>query len=200
MSSASAYAWPRFGVVAEDPRAVAAQLGREAEERGFAEGRARGEAETRQQREALARALQALPAQLERLGEAQADALTEFAFTVARRLLRVELRSNPAAVRALIEEALSALDAELRAVTVVVNPADAAWLTALLEAEEGEPAPVVQADPAVAAGCVSVSCGARSVDLDPLARLEAFIAEHPHGGEGVDDAARCASDDADPAV
>lgn len=190
---ADVYAWPRFGAAAEREAAEARAL-EEATARGYAEGKARAEAEGKRQRDALARSLVELTRQVEVLGETQARAVTELAFAVVRKLLVAELRTNPAVLQSLVETALGALEASLDQVRVLVNPADR---DAMVEALErlGDEAPelVLKADPSVPLCGVSVSLGVRSVEFDPLARLESFVVqETSHGASGgaADDAGR----------
>ena len=177
-----AYAWPRFDAVV-DHEAELARAREEAAQRGYAEGRARAEAELQRLRDALAQALAGLPEQVERLGEAQSRVVTELAFEVTRKLLIAELRTHPAVLQALVEEALTELEASLEDVRVLVNPADLEPLQAAL-ARLGETAPelALKADPSVPLGGVSVSLGVRSVEFDPLARLESFVEQEVSDG------------------
>lgn len=181
-----AYAWPRFDAVV-DHEAERERARQEAAERGYAEGRARAEAEVRGQREALAKGLASIAQQVERIGAVQSRAVTELAFAVARRLLIAELRTNPNVLQALVEEALTALEVSVDDVRVLVNPADHQPLQAALE-RVGDAAPVVtlKSDPSVPLGGVSISLGARSVEFDPLARLESFVEQEINDGAARD--------------
>lgn len=175
----SAYAWPSFS----SPGGRDARAREEAAEQGYADGLARAQAELAGQREALARGIAALAEHVENLGEAQARAVTELALTVTRALLRAELRTNPAVLEALVREALAALEAGLEDVKVLVNPADYDALTATLSGlpeADGIPAPAP--DPSVPEGGVSVSLAARSVEFDPLGRLESFVEQEVSDG------------------
>ncbi|HEX7036028.1 MAG TPA: FliH/SctL family protein [Pseudomonadales bacterium] len=177
-----AYAWPRFDA-AVDHEAELRRAREEAAERGYAEGRVRAEAEVKRLRDALAEGLAGLSEQVERIGEAQSRAVTELAFAVARKLLIAELRTNPAVLQALVEEALAALEASLDDVRVLVNPADLEPLqTALTRLGEAAPELTLKADPSVPLGGVSVSLGVRSVEFDPLARLESFVEQEMSDG------------------
>lgn len=182
--AAGAYAWPRFGAGA-DPEAAAARTREEAAAQGYAEGLARAEAERKNQREALASALAELPHQLERLGDEQVRAVAELAFAVARKLLRAELRTNPAVLEALVHEALTALEAGIEDARVLVCPDDHQPLVEAL-ARLGDEAPSVspKPDPSVPPGGVSVSLGVRSVEFDPLGRLESFAEQETSDGTG----------------
>ena len=192
----SAYAWPSFG--AADGQTAQARAREEAAARGYAEGKARAEAETKHHREALARALEDLHRRIEDLGEAQARAVTELAFAVARKLLIAELRTNPVVLRGLVDEALRALECDMEHVQVLVNPDDHDTLeAALARGGSGTTLPKLrlEADAAVPPGGVSIALGARSVEFDPLGRLESFLEEEMSG-----DAACCPAVDPDPTV
>ena len=182
MSAANAHAWPRFGA-APEREAAEARAREEAAARGYAEGLARAEAETKRQRENLAQGLSELTRQVESLGEMQARAVTELALAVTRKLLIAEVRTNPAVLQALVQEALEALEAGIEDVQVLVNPADREPLLAALNGlGEGAPALTLKADPSVPLGGLSVSLGARSVEFDPLSRLESFVEQEVSDG------------------
>ena len=179
---ADAYAWPRFGAAAER-EAAEVKAREEAAARGYAEGMARAEAEAKRQRDALALGLKELTRQIESLGQSQARAVTELAFAVTRKLLIAEFRTSPAVLEALVQEALQALEAGIEQVRVLVNPADREPLLAALERLGTErPSLSLDADPSVPLGGVSVSLGARSVEFDPLARLESFVEQEMTDG------------------
>jgi flagellar assembly protein FliH len=177
-----AYAWPRFGAALKQ-EAADARVREEAAASGYAEGKARAEAESKRQRDALATGLKNLTRQVESLGEAQARAVTELAFAVTRKLLIAELRTNPAVLTALVAEALQALEAGIDQVQVLVNPLDREPMQQALERlGEGAPALALEADPSVPEGGVSVTLGVKSVEFDPLARLESFAEQEMSDG------------------
>jgi flagellar assembly protein FliH len=167
----------------------------------LAEGRAQGRAEAAAEREALvagplgalARLVAGLTAERAAFQREHERELLRLAFAVAHRLLRAELRSNPAVVEGKLRELLGLLE-QAASYRVLVNPADLAAASALLAAEGrslfGDLPWALKPDPRLPAGAVALEGDAarlESICADELVRLEQQLeaellaAEAEHG-------------------
>ncbi len=112
-----------------------------------------------QAKAALGEAAAQLAAPLAQKEQALADLAVELGFTLARHIIGVEVAANPAGLRALVTKLLGEAAAERtagQAVTVRVNPADAAHLAGLVPETLG----ALRTDQAVAAGGALVELAA----------------------------------------
>src|SRR6185436_6106834 len=146
--------------------------------KGRAEGMAAAEREMRPQ-------LQQLQARIERLDtimntlaqpfqqlDAEVeDQLLQLALTVARHLVRRELRIDPAQVIAVIRETVGLLPASARDVRVHLHPEDAAIVREKLAMPTGERAWTIAEDPVMSRGGCRVTTESAQID----ARLETRI-------------------------
>jgi len=168
---------------------------------GRAEGRREAAAAAAIEREALVagplaafeRLVAGLAAERRAFQREHERELLRLAFAVARRLLRAELRSNPAVLAGKLRELLGLLD-QAAAYRVLVNPGDLAAAAALLAAEGrglfGDLPWVLKPDPRLPAGSLALEADAarlESICGDELARLEQQLetellaAEAEHG-------------------
>lgn len=115
------------------------------------------------------------------------------AFAIAHRLLRAELRSNPAVLEAKLRELLTLLE-HAAAYRVLVNPADLAAVSALLATEGrslfGDLPWALKPDPRLPAGAVALEgdaarlesiCGDELAHLEQELEAELLAAEAEHG-------------------
>ena len=161
---------------------------RRAYEEGFAQGRAAGMAAGRaegkaEHDQAIARA-NAQVARLEQVFgslsrplqdvDAQVESeLVNLALTVARQLVRRELRIDPAQVIAIIRETVALLPAATRDIRVHLHPEDAAVVRERLAATTAERAWSIIEDPVMTRGGCRVTTDTAQID----ARLETRINE-----------------------
>lgn len=112
----------------------------------------------------LSRPLQEMDAQVE-------DQLIHLTLTVARQLVRRELRIDPAQVIAIIRETVALLPAAARDVRVHLHPEDAGIVRERLAAPTGERAWTIIEDPVMTRGGCRVTTDTAQID----ARLETRI-------------------------
>lgn len=112
----------------------------------------------------LARPLQELDAEVE-------DQLVQLALTVARHLVRRELRIDPSQVIAIIRETVALLPASARDVRVHLHPEDAAVVREKLATPTGERVWTIVEDPVMGRGGCRVTTDTAQID----ARLETRI-------------------------
>jgi flagellar assembly protein FliH len=157
-------------------------LERRTYEEAFAKGREAGLAAARAETEKAVAQLKAQVARLDgMLGllaqplhelDAQVEQqLTHLALTIARQLVRRELRIDPAQVIAVIRETVALLPATARDVRVHMHPEDAAVVREKLAAPGAERAWTIVEDPVMTRGGCRVTTDTAQID----ARLETRI-------------------------
>lgn len=155
----------------------------EAYAKGHEEGLAAARAQTQQTIDALqnqvarldamfgtlSRPLQEMDAQVE-------DQLSRLALTVARQLVRRELRIDPAQVIAIIRETVALLPAAARDVRVHLHPEDAAIVREKLASPSGERAWTIVEDPVMTRGGCRVTTDTAQIDARLETRINAVLA------------------------
>jgi flagellar assembly protein FliH len=118
---------------------------------------------------ALAQPLQELDAQVE-------NELTHLALTIARQLVRRELRMEPAQVIAVIRETVGLLPASARGVRVHLHPEDAAVVRERLTEPSSAGAWSIVEDPVMTRGGCRVTTETAQIDARLETRLNTVIA------------------------
>jgi len=168
----------RAGKTVQELEDVEKRAYEEAYAKGRAEGLASAEREMRPQ-------LQQLQARIERLDSiigtlarplhemdvVVEDQLVQLALTVAKHLVRRELRIDPSQVIAIIRETVALLPASTRDVRVHLHPEDAAVVREKLAAPAGERVWTIVEDPVMGRGGCRVTTDTAQID----ARLETRI-------------------------
>jgi flagellar assembly protein FliH len=158
------------------------ELERRTYEEAFAKGRAEGmaaaERESRPQLQRLQTQVERLDAIMgtlaqpfQQLDAEVEDQLMQLALTVARHLVRRELRIEPAQVIAIIRETVALLPASARDVRVHLHPEDATVVREKLAVPTGARAWTIAEDPVMSRGGCRVSTETAQID----ARLETRI-------------------------
>jgi flagellar assembly protein FliH len=168
----------RAGKTVQELEDVEKRAYEEAYAKGRAEGLASAEREMRPQLQqlqarverldtiigTLARPLQEMDAVVE-------DQLVQLALTVAKHLVRRELRVDPSQVIAIVRETVALLPASTRDVRVHLHPEDAAVVREKLAAPTGERVWTIVEDPVLGRGGCRVTTDTAQID----ARLETRI-------------------------
>jgi flagellar assembly protein FliH len=158
------------------------EVERRAYEEAFAKGRAEGLAAAEKEMRPQLQQLQAridrfdgiigtLAQPLHQLDVEVEDQLVQLALTVARHLVRRELRIDPAQVIAVIRETVALLPASARDVRVHLHPEDAAVVRERLATPTGERVWTIVEDPVMSRGGCRVTTETAQID----ARLETRI-------------------------
>ncbi len=159
------------------------QIQRQAYDEGFAQGRTEGLASVKTPLEAVLRALSEPLSELD--AQAQQE-LTLLVATIARHLVRRELKANPDEIVAVVRETLSALPAASRHVQVHMHPEDAVLVRNALSLSEGERHWQIVEDPVLSRGGCRVHAEASQIDATIETRLAAVITKML-GGEREND-------------
>ncbi len=155
---------------------------KEAYAEGFADGRrdglATGAAEGVAKGSALVEELlTCLARPLEELDERVEEALVNLAMSVARHLVRRELKSDPGQVIAVVREAVSALPLASQKVMLHLHPEDAVLVRDRLAVQDGEVPWQVVEDPVLTRGGCRVVTEMSHVDATVEHRVAAAIAK-----------------------
>lgn len=120
--------------------------------------------------------VQALNSSLDAMQQHMAQEVLELACAIARQVVRHELRSNTAALRPVVAEALGMLVADGRPATVRLNPADMEQVGATLREEFSSPQLQWLADADVSPGGCQVEAAGTVVDGSLQKRWQRAIA------------------------
>ncbi len=154
-----------------------AEAHREAFEQGLAEGREAGRAEVRAQVERLQGMFYDLARPFEELDAEVDRELLTLAMTLARQIVRRELKTDPTQIIGIVREAISALPVASRDVRVHLHPEDAAVVRQHLAPTESERAWQLVEDPVMARGGCQVTTATSRVDAGLETRLGAILSE-----------------------
>lgn len=168
----------RAGKTVQELEDVEKRAYEEAYAKGRAEGLASAEKEMRPQLQQLQARIERLDAivgtlarPLQEMDAMVEDQLVQLALTVAKHLVRRELRIDPSQVIAIIRETVALLPASARDVRVHLHPEDAAVVREKLAAPTGERVWTIVEDPVLGRGGCRVTTDTAQID----ARLETRI-------------------------
>lgn len=168
----------RAGKTVQELEEVEKRAYEEAYAKGRAEGLASAEREMRPQLQQLQARIErldqiigTLARPLQELDSVVEDQLVQLALTVAKHLVRRELRIDPSQVIAIIRETVALLPASTRDVRVHLHPEDAAVVREKLAAPAGERVWTILEDPVLGRGGCRVTTDTAQID----ARLETRI-------------------------
>jgi len=159
---------------------------RHAHEEAFASGRAAGLAAARTETEHALAQLQSQVARLEgtiellarplqQMNEEVEQQLLSLALTIARQLVRRELKADPAQVIAIIRETVAMLPAAARDVRVHLHPDDAAVVRERLASPAADRAWTMVEDPVMSRGGCKVTTDTALIDARIETRLHEVI-------------------------
>jgi flagellar assembly protein FliH len=148
------------------------QIHRQAYEEGFAQGRQEAAAQARAEIEPLVRAL---GTPLGDLDEACLEELAALVKSVARALVRRELKTEPGEIVAVVREALSSLPSASRQVNLHLHPEDARLVREALAIAEGERHWRIVEDATQERGGCRVQSDVSLVDASLETRLNAVV-------------------------
>lgn len=167
------------------------EIQRQAYQEGFELGRREGlesgRAEIREQAGRVAEIAEALSRPLAQLDDELVEELAGLALTIARHIIRREIRNDPGQVVAVVQQAAGELPAAARDIRLFLNPEDAALVReALSLPQEGERAWRIVEDPALTRGGCRIESETSRIDASVEQRLAA-IAARLLGGQREED-------------
>src|SRR3984957_13374172 len=154
-----------------------AEAYKEAFQQGLTEGREAGRGEVRAQVEKLAGMFYDLARPFEVLDEEVELELLTLAMTLARQIVRRELKTDPTQIIGIVREAIGALPVAAREVRVHLHPEDAAAERQNLDPTESERSWQLVEDPVMARGGCQITTPSSRVDALLETRLGAILSE-----------------------
>jgi len=120
------------------------------------------------------------------LDEQVEQELVALAVTLARQLIRRELRTDPGQIVAVVRKALAILPSNARKVSLCLHPADAELVRVAMSLDEGGQRWKIVEDPLLTRGGCRVTTETSAVDASVEKRLAAAIAKAFGGERGGD--------------
>ena len=149
---------------------------------GYQDGFKAGQSEVNQRVRDVLRIIDELAEPLRDLDECIEQELTALAMTVARQLVRRELKTDPGQVIAVVREALEVLPASARNVKLFLQPDDAELVRSVFDIAENSPNWTIIEDPLLSRGGCRIDTETSRVDATVEKQLAAAIAQ-AMGGE-----------------
>jgi flagellar assembly protein FliH len=166
-----------------------ARIREEAHQRAYAEGHAKAYAETKQRIEReisrLGQLCAGLAAPLAAVDDAVVETVAELAVTIARHLVRRELKHAPGEVVGVVREAMRQLPLATRRARIHLHPDDYALVQEAL-AVRADTAWQLEADPLIARGGCVVETESSRIDAQVESRIAAIAAKMFGGERGED--------------
>jgi len=158
----------------------------ESHDRGYKEGLATGKKQAAEVVQHLNTILESLHTPFKELDEQVEQELVSLSITIARQLIRRELKTDPGQVIAVVREAVSNLPVASRNVRIYLHPEDAAVVKENLAATEGESAWTIVEEPVMSRGGCRVVTDTSQIDATVEKRLTGIITQLL-GGEREED-------------
>lgn len=156
------------------------QRRQQAYEEGFAKGKqdgiAAGQESLNQQAQNLAQVIQQLSKPLETLDDEVVSELVILAMTIAKHMVRREIKANPDEIVAVVREAAAILPTTSRMIKIFLHPEDAELLKEALSISEQGAWTLVE-DPALTRGGCRLETENAQLDSTIENRLAAIVAE-----------------------
>jgi len=167
-----------FGDTPEQADAAFERLRAEAYDLGMASAKIeldRSRRALESEAKAFAAALHSLAQPMALIDEQMQQQIAELSLSIARHLLRRELRQDPDQVIAIVRETLALLPATTPDIRVLLHPEDASLVRARLAQPVGVGAWTIIEDPTLARGGCRVTAGLSQIDARVETRLAAVV-------------------------
>ncbi|MBV1907125.1 MAG: hypothetical protein KUG75_13700 [Pseudomonadales bacterium] len=170
VSNRNEYAWPLFGGDRIVPKSVESEIEQE-KTLGFEEGRvsglAQGEVERAELKQQMLLAVKTLQAYTRSIPEQQYAALVSCLHTLCKRVVGVELRTNPEIFLTVLRHCTEHIDKYNQAIEVCVHPNDEQWLS-----QEIDNGMRIKVDENAVEGCISIQTPSQTLEYNPLLQLD----------------------------
>ncbi|WP_455209964.1 flagellar assembly protein FliH [Kaarinaea lacus] len=154
--------------------------------KGYKDGLAKATAQLDPQIQLLNKAMSALSEPFAQLDQEVEQQLTELAITIARQLVRREIKTDPGQIIAIVREAILALPSATKKTYVYLHPEDMELVKTKLSASEPESYWRLMEDPTLSRGDCKVMTDTSTIDATVERRLSSLVA-NLLGGEREQD-------------
>lgn len=148
----------------------------EGKEKGQADGRAEADRALAAEVGHLAQLMAALTEPLDQVDAQVEEELVALAMTVARHLVRRELKTDPGQIVAVVREAMALLPVAKRSITLILHPRDAELVRSALNLDQTKAPWQIVEDPTLSRGGCRVETEVSRIDATVESRLSAVIA------------------------
>ena len=169
-------------ITADSIETLQKQAYEEGYSQGFEKGLKDGEAVIKERIQRLDTIVKFLQKPLADLDESVTEQLTQLSISIAKMLIRRELKTDPGQVVAVVKETISALPAGMQNISISMNPEDAELLRETMSLSDVESSWNIIEDPLLSKGGCKVTTDYSEVDASVEARLTGIIARM-FGGE-----------------
>jgi len=173
-------------ITAESIEVLQKQAYKEGYSQGFQKGLDDGSAKINEQAARLQSVLNMLNKPLQELDDTVVEQMVDLSVTIAKMLIRRELKTDPGQVVAVVRETITALPAGSNSIRIMLNPEDSQLIRETMSLTEGEKGWEIIDDPLLNRGGCKVVTDTSEIDASVESRLTAIIAQLL-GGERRDD-------------
>jgi flagellar assembly protein FliH len=163
------------------------RIQKQAYDEGYARGHREGLAAAKAKVQRLDKLMAVLSEPFADLDQEVEQQLLLLAKTIARQLVRRELKTDPRQVIAVVREAMAALPVASRAARLHLHPEDAALVREVMAFDEGEQSWQIIDDPVLSRGDCRVTTSTSQVDATLESRLTAIMTAVLGGDREQDD-------------
>lgn len=158
------------------------QARREGFNQGYREGKATGEKFMRQKAEAFERLMRVLSQPLADMDERVEQELVNLSVSIARQIIRREIKTSPDQIMAVVREALQVLPVSVQKIRLRLHPDDLAMVREMLPEMDADAHIVLEEDPSLDRGDLEVFGDDSYIDATLETRI-ARLAASLWGGE-----------------
>ncbi len=173
-------------ITAESIEVLQKQAFEEGYSQGFQKGIQDAESAIQERLRNIDSIAQFLQKPLQEVDEAVIEQLSQLAISIARKLIRREIKTDPGQIVAVVRETVSALPAGIQNIRVFMNPDDAAVLRESMNIADGDKSWTIVEEPLLSKGGCKVLTDYSEIDASVEARLSGIIARML-GGERQSD-------------
>ena len=163
-------------VTADSIATLQKQAYEEGYSKGFKKGMQDAEVELKERVGRIDDIVNFLQKPLDELDEAVVEQLSQLAISIARKLIRREIKTDPGQIVAVVRETVAALPAGMQNIRISLNPEDAVLFRETMKLAEGEKAWSIIEDPLLSKGGCKVLTDYSEIDASVEARLSGIIA------------------------
>lgn len=172
--------------VEDELQRVREQAYQEGFTKGQQDGLASGQQQTEQIVQTLTTTLNALSTPLQHVDEKLEDELVNLSVSIAKQIVRRELKTDPGQIVAVVKESLSVIPSSAQNVRVYLNPEDAELVRKIIPVNGSDSKWNITDEPVLSRGSCKVETDATIVDATFESRI-ATIAAEILGSERSDD-------------
>jgi len=161
----------------EENSSVREQAYKEGFSKGQRDGLANGQLQIDKIMQSLTTILNALSTPLKYVDEKLEDELVNLSVSIAKQIVRRELKTDPAQIVGVVKESLSFIPSSAQSVRVYLNPEDAEIVRKIMPVNAGERSWNIIDDPVLSRGSCNVETDATVVDATFESRIATIAAE-----------------------